>query len=219
MSDALSTQSDLPPCRVPLTSLTEMPSSLSPFLTDTVNSGSMHSPTTGTFSHSHSGGMANLGEPWQVELDPCLSALALVSLMIRSPEASGDDVLGTLALTFDLTRLRSTFPHQIVPMQVLQDSIPITRYRLHDEYAAHLMATMTLASNALNHYLRAAESHREFTFGSIRHYGGCTIEELVDSNWATALVASTIEQHILHRLVATTPLYNNLANVPDSCLS
>jgi hypothetical protein len=61
---------------------------------------------------------------------------------------------------------------------------------------------MSLVTGALNHYFWAAGSLWEFFFGSVRHYGGCSIAELVNRDWATELVASTINQCILHQLAA-----------------
>jgi hypothetical protein len=111
-------------------------------------------------------------------------------------------VLGALALTFDTAHRRSYFPQCIVPVCIVQQPETITHYEMQSEYSVHLLATMTLAANTMNCYLQAAGSTCKFSFGSIRHFGGRPIAELICGDWATPLVVGMIEQSIMHHLAA-----------------
>jgi hypothetical protein len=184
----------------PFTTLEESPASTSsPFPSDLENLLTSSEP-----SSSPASGVADPrnAHPLNAAFDQRLLAIAHVTESLRSPTDPVDNVFSALQFTFNAKDRQNTFPDRIVPVQVPRGASYITRFQLYDEYAAHLLMTMALATSALNSYLQAAGSVREFSFGSVSHFGGRTIAELVNANWATALVASSVEQRILHRLAA-----------------
>lgn len=59
---------------------------------------------------------------------------------------------------------------------------------------------MDLTREAVNQYLRATGSNREFSFGSSARYEGRSMAELIGSSWATAPIVASLEARIIRRL-------------------
>jgi hypothetical protein len=59
---------------------------------------------------------------------------------------------------------------------------------------------MTLSSDTLNEFLRAAGSERFFSYGSSKYYDGQTFEEVLYRNWPTQTIALSLEKRLLERI-------------------
>jgi hypothetical protein len=90
--------------------------------------------------------------PMQTAADRWLVYFARITDMLRNPREPHTDVLGALALTFDIACMTAIFPEHNISIQVLQNEQTITHYQLQAEYSAHLIATMTLVTDVLNDY-------------------------------------------------------------------
>ncbi len=120
--------------------------------------------------------------------------------LMRRRDAAEDDVLGALQGLLDEEKNAQQFPHRIEAMPTTDPSSSVPRYRLNTSYADHLLCVMELSSSALNAYFLAAECGRTFSYGSSSFYDERPFEDLLYSEWATALVARRFETRLLKRL-------------------
>jgi len=128
-----------------------------------------------------------------------LANIRVIADEIRRRQKEDDDVLGALQLTFDKTRLREIFPRRIEALASAQEPRRKT-YVFNADYISHLTSVMTLSSDALNDFLRAAGSQRTFSYGSSKYYDGQTFEEVLYREWPAQTIALSLEKRLLDRI-------------------
>ena len=125
-----------------------------------------------------------------------LANIRVLADEIRRREKGDDDVLGALQLTFDKKRLREIFPRRIEELEPLDESQQ-RRFMFNDDYISHLTSVMSLSSEALNDFLRAAGSKRTFSYGSSKYYDNQSFDEVLHCEWPAQTIALNLERRLL----------------------
>ena len=72
----------------------------------------------------------------------------------------------------------------------------IRRFKFAHEYAELLSRAMSLITNLINHYWKAAGTTNIFSFGWSSNYS-MEFSRLIHNNWATRLVLNSIKDRLL----------------------
>ena len=126
--------------------------------------------------------------------DMRLARVRLLADDVLHHRGANKDLLGAITLTFNPEHRDRVFPVRIEEVPPIRNATQPCRYRLQEEYAAHLIAVMELVSNTLNEFLRAAESPRLFSFRSSAYYSNRSFKELVNSDWPTQTIIASLER-------------------------
>ena len=126
-----------------------------------------------------------------------LPSIAAIADEIKTRRSGVADVLGALRITFEPSLSKEFFPERFAPVEGVHR---VPRYRLHHDYAEHLLEVMKLTSDSLNAFLLASGSQRSFTFGSSAFFEDQAFEDLLHYEWVTVFVARRFEQQVLRQL-------------------
>lgn len=90
--------------------------------------------------------------------DLCLTMIQAIAIKIRGRKGSGNNVLGTLRVTFKPSVFKQFFPNRFEELPPVDDSHQVPCYLIHSDYAKHLQCIMELTVDVLNAFLIAAGS-------------------------------------------------------------
>src|SRR6266849_4336940 len=146
-----------------------------------------------------------------------MTRIRMVAEDVRNRAGAYDDVLGALKLTFDQEEFKKVFPQRIRELKSQEGSQ--RRFTFHLDYVHHLNSVMMLSADMLNIFLRAAESERSFSYGSLKYYDGKTFRNILYTEWPVPTIALSIEKRLMDRIAAAHRAINvfmsNASNKPD----